>query len=93
MSKSKYCNFCCNASVDSDLNHDNDLSYLPVGKSSYFHSMYIRSGNHRSTAIVVSRWSDELQMNVDVAVYAMKFCPECGRYLFENDSDDKRGAL
>ncbi len=88
MRKLKYCDFCCNASVESDLTHENDLSFLSVGKSIKGHSMHFRSGDNKPTAIVVSECDDSFQLNIDVCIYAPKYCPECGRRLFENKFDD-----
>ncbi len=92
MRKLKYCNFCCNASVEPDLTHDNDLSFLSVGKSIKGHSMYIRSGDNLPTAIIVSEFNDILRYNTDVCIYAPKYCPECGRHLFENKFDKENPA-
>ncbi len=80
----KYCKVCCNAAVEPELNSDNDLSYTSVGKSAVNHSMFIRSGNNFPTALIVSEWNNELERNVDIATYVMKYCPECGRKLIEN---------
>ena len=82
--KSKYCNYCCNATVEPELNSDNDFSYMSVGKTVGKHLMYIRSGNNLPTAIIVSEWDNKIQRNVDIGTYVMKYCPECGRKLIEN---------
>lgn len=84
MSEQKYCKYCCNASVEPELTHDNDLSYLTVGKSLEGTNLYFRSGNGQPTAIVVSQWNQDRNENEDVAIYEMKYCPECGRKLIEN---------
>lgn len=80
----KYCKFCCNATVEPELNSDNDLSYMSVGKTTENCSMHIRSGNGRPTVLQISLWDKKLQQNVDIGFYRMKYCPECGRRLIEN---------
>ena len=85
--KMKPCKFCLNAAVDKELTAENDLSYSGVGKEfepgSKIHA-YIRSGDAKPTALVISQYMDRYNRNVDVIEYKMKFCPECGRPLFEN---------
>lgn len=76
------CRFCLNAFVDKTLTPDNDLSYLSIGFCERGRSMCIRSGDGRPTLILVSEAVNGI--NVDVAVYKPKFCPECGRELLEN---------
>lgn len=78
-----YCKFCCNAYVDPALNIDNDLGYCSVGDSVNGYSMFIRSGAGRPTVIVVSHGSEF------VSYYEMRYCPNCGRYLFENEKGKK----
>ena len=73
-----YCEFCYNAYVEPDLDSDNELSYSPVGNPVDGYSMFIRSGDGRPTAIVVSHGSE------NVIYYKMRYCPNCGRRLFEN---------
>lgn len=73
-----FCDFCHNARVDFDLDSDHDLSYLPVGKPLEGYSMFIRSGDSKSTSIIVSHNGH------DVIFYRPNYCPNCGRYLFEN---------
>lgn len=72
------CDFCRNAATDFYLDSDSDLSFSPVGESLDGYSMFIRSGDSRSTSLIVS------YRGRDVSSYSMKFCPNCGRYLHEN---------
>ena len=82
----KYCAFCMNASVEHKLSPNNDLSYIPVGYNPKANiQVYIRSGDERPTAIVVSMWDEKCQCNFDAVVYPMRYCPECGRRLVENE--------
>ena len=81
-----YCHVCCNATVEPELTSDNDLSYISVGKTTEGYGMHIRSGDGKPTALIVSKWEESLRRNIDVGVYKMKFCPECGRRLIENAS-------
>lgn len=82
----KYCKFCCNATVEPELDSDNDLSYMGVGKTAENCSMHIRSGNGQSTVLLISQYDKELQENINIGVYRMKYCPECGRRLNENEN-------
>lgn len=82
-SRASPCGFCCNAFVDGELRSYEDLSYKAVGNCVNGYAAYIRSGDRRKTAIVFcdhlgDRW-------FDAVIYAPKFCPECGRKLFENE--------
>lgn len=80
------CRFCDNAFTNPNLTIYNDLSYCSVGFSEKGYALYIRSGHCRSTSLVVTRFGAGLGLNQDVAFYSMKYCPECGRRLFENDN-------
>lgn len=79
-----YCHTCCNSAVEPELTPENDLSYIGVGESKNGYGLYIRSGNGKPTALVVSKLEENLESNVDIGLYKMKFCPECGRRLVEN---------
>lgn len=81
----KYCRFCLNATVDSELSPDNDFSAFGIGNTEHGYNMYFRTGYKEPTAITVSRWDEKLARNVDVGKYIMKFCPECGRKLIGNE--------
>lgn len=81
------CNYChayCNATVEPELTSDNDLSYISVGETAKGYGLYIRSGDGKPTVLVVSKWKEDIGCNVDIGVYKMNFCPECGRMLIEN---------
>lgn len=80
----KCCCFCNNAVVDPRLTPDNDLSYCPVGKVADGYGLLFRSGDDRPTALVLEMWDKRLNRNLDIGLYVMKYCPECGRKLIEN---------
>lgn len=88
----KYCSVCCNATVEPELNPDNDLSYIGVGKTIEGYGLHIRSGDGRPTALIISKWNTILKRNVGIGLYKMKFCPECGRKLIENLKEDEQNA-
>lgn len=79
------CQFCYNCTVDNELTFDNDLSYCSVGDMKDGFNMSIRSGGKRKTVIMISHWNDEKQENETIGIYELKFCPECGRKLKENN--------
>ena len=80
----KFCYFCHNASVDPELNSDNDLSYLSLGVMSKGYSMHMRSGAGTHTVLIISKLDKFINQTYDIGIYKMKFCPECGRKLIEN---------
>ena len=75
----KYCSYCCNT------DDGNDLRYMYVGKVSDGFSLNIRSGSNQPTALLVFSFNNAIQEMVTEGIYIMKYCPECGRRLFEND--------
>ena len=81
----KACSYCLNAYVDDELNSDNDFSSIHVGRAGNGYRMSIDSGDGKSTMIVVTHWNEKRQRNENVAIYKMKYCPECGRKLIENE--------
>ena len=85
MRKRKYCEFCCNATVEPELNHDNDFSSMSVGNTDDGFNMYLTTGYNRPTVIEVSMWNEKHKINNTIARYKMKYCPECGRKLIENE--------
>lgn len=83
-----YCCACCNAVVEPELTSDNDLSYIGVGKMFDGYSMFIRSGDNKPTALIVSKFDKTVSRNIDIGIYKMKYCPECGRKLIENNQNN-----
>ena len=81
------CGYCLNARCDpsGELTSDNDFSSRSVGRCDKGYYIYIDTGRGKPTHINITKWDDKLQENVDIGHYKPKFCPECGRRLFEND--------
>lgn len=77
--RSEDCDFCRNAHTCYLLAHDNDLSYKSIGKVDDEYRLYLRTGNDRPTSLLFEH-GNEL-----VGFYRPKFCPECGRKLYENE--------
>ena len=77
------CFACTNARCDSDLNDDNDLSYVSVGQTVIGFNCFIRSGDGRPVALIVQMFDRSRQVNRDVAWFYPRFCPICGRKLDE----------
>lgn len=82
-----FCRFCHNAFVDPELDHDNDLSYLPIGKCAEGYYMFLRSGSRIPTAVFLDKAKEGGCQTI--AVFLPRYCPICGRYLFENFPNDK----
>ena len=80
---SKPCFMCVNARVDDELTDDNDFSSIGVGRAMKGYRLSINSGNRSPVSIEVEAWNEQMQRNTIVASYHPKFCPNCGRRLFE----------
>lgn len=91
MSK-KHCDFCLNA-FNSDIEQGFDSCSISVGSVSEGYRMYINSSScyQAPVHISVDTWREYAYYrghkgcNVDIAIYAPKYCPECGRRIKEND--------
>lgn len=83
----KICVCCLNAYSDplKELTTKNDLSYVGVGDTENGYTMQIRTGADRPTVLYVSHWDEKIRQNQTVGIYEMKYCPECGRKITEND--------
>lgn len=88
---SKFCRYCFNSVVDGNISPYNDLSYCGVGDTEDGYWICIRSGDGLPTAILFSKWDERIKRNIDVGIYEMKYCPECGRKLIENEKRFNHG--
>lgn len=77
------CHLCNNAAIDPELTHDNDLSYMSVGKCLNQVRILFRSGDRKPTALLFEKWREGYGW-ATIGDYIPKFCPECGRKLVEN---------
>lgn len=78
------CYMCDNAWVDDELNFNNDLSYYSVGDCCDNKRMMFRSGAKKPTSLLIEEYDEQVKQWITVGVYQPKFCPNCGRELFEN---------
>ena len=76
--ETKACEMCLDASVDPELNSDNDLSFIGIGKCAEGYRMLLRSGNGKPVTILVEKWSDTVGWQT-IGCYQPKYCPNCGR--------------
>lgn len=84
----KDCDFCRNALTDEELHHHEDLSYTHIGAVDQNYLAYYRTGDKRKTVLMVeynNKGTKELAW-----IYAPKYCPECGRKLYENELGKRR---
>lgn len=81
------CHFCNNAAIDPELTPDNDLSYVSVGECLNQVRILFRSGDRKPTALLFEKWRENYGWET-IGNYIPKFCPECGRKLFENDGEE-----
>ena len=80
-----FCKFCCNCHTDDSLSPDNDLSFCSIGHIDKGYTLYFRSGDNRFTGIDISHFFPGNDYSNTIGYYIPKYCPECGRYLFENE--------
>lgn len=83
------CFLCDNARVNDDLTDKNDLHYRTVGDSEDGFQVLVRSGAGRPMALLFEqrrklRADSQEQVWMTMAVYEPKFCPNCGRELWEH---------
>lgn len=79
---------CDNAHTNPELDSDNDLSYSGVGEGDPRFRFMIRSGDSKPTVILFEEHHDASGWHL-VGFYYPKYCPNCGRELFENKSKDE----
>lgn len=82
-----YCGFCYNRFVDHELDESNDASSIMVGQTAESYSIFIDTGWNFKTRLHLMKWNKEHQQNETIGIYVPKFCPECGRKLFENEPE------
>ena len=82
------CDFCRNAYTCEELSHDNDLSYMSVGKGDDNTRMLFATGDKRPTLLIVETRTD--RGFKPIATLKPKYCPFCGRELIENCKGDKK---
>jgi hypothetical protein len=80
----RVCGNCLNAYVDDELTPENDFSARSVGMAEPGHRIMLQTGCGRPTEIVSEIWNEKHKQWETIAAYAPKYCPECGRELFEN---------
>ncbi len=79
------CTYCNNATVDDGLTSENDLSFISIGHIEKGYTLYFRSGDNRFTGIDISHFFEGREYSNTIGYYVPKYCPECGRYLKENE--------
>ena len=82
--KSLVCRFCDNARINDDLTDDNDFSSICVSYNDKDKTrVMISSGWGKPLRIEFEQWDNKFQVWVLKNRYYPKFCPECGREIFE----------
>jgi len=82
------CDMCYNAHVDSELTSDNDFSAHIIGECAEGYRILLKSGWVRPTAITFEKWEESGWMTI--GFYRPRYCPNCGRRLFENEKKKDR---
>lgn len=81
------CHYCDNAMTVPELSSDEDLSYKSVGDCVNQVRILFRTGDRKPTALLFERWRENYGWET-IGNYIPKFCPECGRKLFENNDKE-----
>lgn len=77
------CYVCNNARLDPELTDYNDFNSGTIGSFSKDCRIMLTSGFGNPLRIEIARWNDSIQQWVDIGIYYPKFCPECGREIWE----------
>lgn len=80
------CHYCDNAMTVPELSSDEDLSYKSVGDCVNQVRILFRTGDRKPTVLLFEKWVDGYGW-ATIGDYILKFCPECGRKLFENEDE------
>ncbi len=82
------CHLCENACTNPELTSDIDLHFSTIGKCEPHYRILFETGRARPTVINFEVLKgDEMRM---VGFYRPRFCPNCGRKLFENEKKKDR---
>ena len=77
----------CGTAIDTDYREDFSTSYVIDDERDGIR-MVFRSGRSTPTAIITQRQNEISKQWNPISVYYMKYCPECGRKLTENDKEE-----
>jgi len=77
------CSMCYNAHVEPELTSDNDFSACGIGECEAGYRIFFLSGCARPTRVTFEKW-EEKRGWAAIGCYCPRFCPNCGRRLFEN---------
>lgn len=83
LNKIEPCYLCDSARLTDDLEDYNDFSSSVIGSFSHDCRIMLSSGNGKPLRIDIARWNNESQRWVDIGIYYPKYCPECGRKIWE----------
>lgn len=82
------CYLCDNARLNNGLEDYNDFSSSCIGSFSQDCRIMLTSGSGKPLRIEIARWCEEAERWVDIGFYYPKFCPECGREIWEYENDN-----
>ncbi len=82
------CHMCDNAHTNPEFTSDNDYSACTIGKCETGYRILLESGWARPTAITFEKL--EASGCRTIGFYRPRYCPNCGRKLFENEKKKDR---
>lgn len=83
------CGMCNNARIDDSLTDDNDASFIGIGKCAKGYRIMLCSGWRQPLRIEFEEWHDRTGWSV-IGKYFPKYCPECGRRIFEYEQEKQQ---
>lgn len=81
------CYMCDNARVNpcEELDDYNDLSCISIGDMADSRRLIFCSGAGKAPRIEYDEWNEQLKLWLTMGIYYPKFCPNCGRKIYEYD--------
>ena len=86
MARKKACDFCNNALLDDELTHDTDYACRTIGDMPKRTRLMLCTGWRKPLRIEFEVFNDQYGMWSTGGIYYPKYCPECGRKIYEYET-------
>lgn len=83
MGRKKACFFCDNAIINPELDSNSDYACKVIGDMPDRYRLCLCTGFGKPTRIEYDVFNDQYGMWCTHGVYYPKYCPECGRKIYE----------